>query len=178
MHSATTKPRPTRWLPRPNRSDAGHQPVWQQQRVQRRKDAEGELHALKTLRVGKEAPEIKAGDLDGKEFKLSDYRGKVVLLDFWGHGEAACRAMYPHERSLVKKMADKPFASVGVNSDKDLGCSSRFWKKKRSPGGRSGMARLARAGPSRKSGTSMAGRRCTSSTTRGHSSQVRWLAGR
>ena len=28
--------------------------------------------------------------------------------------------MYPHERSLVKKLADKPFALVGVNSDKDL----------------------------------------------------------
>ena len=35
--------------------------------------------------MGKEAPEIKGGDLDGKEFKLSDYRGKVVLLDFWGN---------------------------------------------------------------------------------------------
>jgi hypothetical protein len=50
-----------------------------------RKEAEGELKSIRTLRVGKEAPEIKAGDLDGKEFKLSDYRGKVVLLDFWGH---------------------------------------------------------------------------------------------
>lgn len=50
-----------------------------------KKVAEQELKALRTLRVGKEAPEIKAGDLDGKEFKLSDYRGKVVLLDFWGH---------------------------------------------------------------------------------------------
>jgi hypothetical protein len=49
------------------------------------KAAEGELKALRTLRVGKEAPEIKAGDLDGKEFKLTDYRGKVVMLDFWGH---------------------------------------------------------------------------------------------
>ena len=28
--------------------------------------------------------------------------------------------MYPHERSLVKKLADKPFALVGVNSDQDL----------------------------------------------------------
>jgi hypothetical protein len=28
--------------------------------------------------------------------------------------------MYPHERSLVKKLADKPFALIGVNSDKDL----------------------------------------------------------
>jgi cytochrome oxidase Cu insertion factor (SCO1/SenC/PrrC family) len=34
--------------------------------------------------VGKKAPEIKGEDLDGKAFKLSDYRGKVVLLDFWG----------------------------------------------------------------------------------------------
>ena len=49
------------------------------------KQAEGDLKALRTLRVGKTAPEITAEDLDGKEFKLSDYRGKVVLLDFWGH---------------------------------------------------------------------------------------------
>jgi len=48
-------------------------------------EAERELNALRTLRIGKEAPEIKGEDLDGKEFKLSDYRGKVVLLDFWGN---------------------------------------------------------------------------------------------
>lgn len=42
-----------------------------------------EMKALH-IRAGKAAPEIKGPDLDGKEFKLSDYRGKVVLLDFWG----------------------------------------------------------------------------------------------
>jgi peroxiredoxin len=31
------------------------------------------------------APEIAGEDIDGKKFKLSDYRGKVVLLDFWGN---------------------------------------------------------------------------------------------
>ena len=31
------------------------------------------------------APEIEAEDLDGVSFKLSDYRGKVVVLDFWGN---------------------------------------------------------------------------------------------
>ena len=36
-------------------------------------------------RDGESAPEIEGEDLDGKKFKLSDYRGKVVLLDFWGH---------------------------------------------------------------------------------------------
>lgn len=34
--------------------------------------------------AGKPAPEIEGEDLDGHPFKLSDYRGKVVLLDFWG----------------------------------------------------------------------------------------------
>ena len=49
--------------------------------------AEGKelLFDLKYLSVGRKAMEIKAEDLDGKEFKLSDYRGKVVVLDFWGN---------------------------------------------------------------------------------------------
>lgn len=44
------------------------------------------LDALpQTILVGKPAPEIEGEDIDGKLFKLSDYRGKVVLLDFWGN---------------------------------------------------------------------------------------------
>jgi cytochrome oxidase Cu insertion factor (SCO1/SenC/PrrC family) len=35
--------------------------------------------------VDKAAPEITGEDVDGKKFKLSDYKGKVVLLDFWGN---------------------------------------------------------------------------------------------
>jgi hypothetical protein len=35
--------------------------------------------------VGKPAPEIEGEDVDGKPMRLSDYRGKVVLLDFWGN---------------------------------------------------------------------------------------------
>jgi hypothetical protein len=34
--------------------------------------------------IGKTAPEIEGKDVDGKKFKLSEYRGKVVVLDFWG----------------------------------------------------------------------------------------------
>jgi hypothetical protein len=47
------------------------------------KRALDELHAIAFLSPGKSAPEIEAQDQDGKKFKLSDYRGKVVLLDFW-----------------------------------------------------------------------------------------------
>ena len=34
--------------------------------------------------IGKAAPEITGQDVDGKPLKLSDYQGKVVLVDFWG----------------------------------------------------------------------------------------------
>jgi hypothetical protein len=47
--------------------------------------AKGELFELRNLAVGKVAPDIEGEDIDGKKFKLSDYRGKVVLLDFWGN---------------------------------------------------------------------------------------------
>jgi hypothetical protein len=45
--------------------------------------AKAELFEIRHLSVGKEAPEIEGEDQGGKKFKLSDYRGKVVLLDFW-----------------------------------------------------------------------------------------------
>jgi len=40
--------------------------------------------AAERLQIGMEAPDISGVDLDGKDFKLSDYRGKVVVVDFWG----------------------------------------------------------------------------------------------
>ena len=47
------------------------------------KQAEIELFEIRHLAVGKQAPDIEGEDQDGKQFKLSDYRGKVVLLYFW-----------------------------------------------------------------------------------------------
>ncbi len=47
--------------------------------------ARPELFELRHLTIGKSAPDITGEDIDGKTFKLSDYRGKVVLLDFWGN---------------------------------------------------------------------------------------------
>ena len=82
--------------------------------------ATSELFELERLQVGLEAPEIEGSDLDEIGFKLSDYRGKVVMLDFWGHWCPPCRAMYPHEQELTRKLADKPFVLLGVNSDGDL----------------------------------------------------------
>lgn len=69
--------------------------------------------------VGMVAPEIDGEDLDGACFRLSDYRGSVVLLDFWGFWCPHCRGMIPHERMLVERMRGRPFALLGVNSDRD-----------------------------------------------------------
>ena len=48
------------------------------------KRAKGTIFELQHLNIGDIAPEIEGEDLDGVPFKLSDYRGKVVVLDFWG----------------------------------------------------------------------------------------------
>jgi hypothetical protein len=44
-----------------------------------------ELFEIRHLAIGKEAMDIEGEDVDGKKFKLSDYRGKVVVIDFWGN---------------------------------------------------------------------------------------------
>jgi cytochrome oxidase Cu insertion factor (SCO1/SenC/PrrC family) len=47
------------------------------------KRAEGPLPPAQGPRVGSPAPDLDGEDFDGKRFKLSDYRGKVVVLTFW-----------------------------------------------------------------------------------------------
>jgi len=46
--------------------------------------AKGLINEIEFLQIGKVAPDFEATDVDGKTFKLSDYRGQVVVLDFWG----------------------------------------------------------------------------------------------
>jgi thiol-disulfide isomerase/thioredoxin len=72
---------------------------------------------IPNLKVGKVAPEITGEDLDGKPLRLGDHRGKVVVVCFWATWCGPCMAMVPHERELVHRMAGKPFALLGVNSD-------------------------------------------------------------
>ena len=48
------------------------------------RQAEGELNEIRHLEIGRPCPEITGEDIGGKPFKLSDYKGKVVVVDFWG----------------------------------------------------------------------------------------------
>jgi peroxiredoxin len=78
--------------------------------------ARKELFELRHLAIGCAAPEIEGQDVDGKPFKLSDYRGKVVLLDFWSLSCGACVAEFPRLRLLVKRCERQPFVLLGINS--------------------------------------------------------------
>lgn len=78
-----------------------------------------DLRRHRNLAVGQKAPEIEGQDVDGNPFKLSDYRGRVVLLTFSGNWCGPCRAMYPEERALVARLKGRPFVLLSVNTDRD-----------------------------------------------------------
>jgi peroxiredoxin len=72
---------------------------------------------LAATHVGRTAAEITGIDATGTRFNLSDYRGKVVVLDFFADWCPWCRKMYPQERKLVEQYKERPFALLGVNTD-------------------------------------------------------------
>lgn len=79
--------------------------------------AKDELYEAQHLSVGCQAPEIEGEDSQGQKFKLTDFRGQVVLLDFWGNWCPHCVRMFPHERQLVESHAGRPFVILGINDD-------------------------------------------------------------
>jgi RNA polymerase sigma factor (sigma-70 family) len=81
--------------------------------------ARAELDEVRFRAVGKTALKIDGVDLDGRPMKLSEHRGKVVLLSFWAIWCFPCVKFIPHERALVARMEGKPFVLVGVNSDNE-----------------------------------------------------------
>ena len=83
------------------------------------------LFELRSLHPGKPAPATEGEDLDGKPMKLSDYRGKAVMLVFWASWCGPCMAAIPHERELAKRYAGRPFAIVGVSGDGDRAAGQR-----------------------------------------------------
>src|SRR5258705_202705 len=67
--------------------------------------------------VGEVAPDIDGADVDGNRFKLSDYRGQVVALVFWGTWCPPCKAELPHEQALVNRLRGQPFTLLSVAGD-------------------------------------------------------------
>lgn len=82
--------------------------------------ARREIFELEQLAIGVAAPDIVGADIDGKQMRLSDDRGKVVLLVFWASWCGPCIGDIPHEKELYAKFAGRPFTIVGVNADDTL----------------------------------------------------------
>lgn len=71
------------------------------------------------LSVGQVAPEIELADPDGKPIKLSAFRGKVVLIDFWASWCGPCRKEMPNVVKAYAKYKGKGFEIFGVSLDKE-----------------------------------------------------------
>lgn len=78
-----------------------------------------EQRRVTTLAVGKPAPDIVARDLEGRDLRLSDYRGRIVVIAFSGEWCGACRLEYPYQRLLLELYRDQPLTILGVDSHPD-----------------------------------------------------------
>lgn len=82
-------------------------------------DQSGIRTALYPEKERKSAPGFALQNAAGKTVKIEDYRGKVVLLDFWATWCTGCKKEIPWFSEFQKTYGDKGFAVVGVSLDED-----------------------------------------------------------
>src|SRR5215213_7007464 len=72
------------------------------------------------------APALALKDLEGREHHLADYRGKVVLVNFWATWCEPCRQEMPSIQRLSAKLSGKPFVVLAVNVDEPAARIRKF----------------------------------------------------
>jgi peroxiredoxin len=75
------------------------------------------LLAKFSMIVGKEAPAFSVNTLNGELLKLASYKGKFVLLDFWGSWCAPCRKEIPHLKKLYQNVSRDKLDIIGIARD-------------------------------------------------------------
>jgi cytochrome c biogenesis protein CcmG/thiol:disulfide interchange protein DsbE len=75
------------------------------------------LSSVQSDLVGKPAPPFTLRNLDGKEVKLADFKGKVVILDFWATWCPPCVKEIPDYIELYKQYKEQGFEMVGISVD-------------------------------------------------------------
>ncbi len=84
-----------------------------------------------SLQIGQTAPSFSVSRLNGKPFKLEDYKGKIVLIDFWATWCPPCIAEIPHYLSLKEKYKQSAFEIIGLSVDADPKTVRAFIKQHR-----------------------------------------------
>ena len=79
------------------------------------------LDALRNTAIGVTAPDFIQNDINGVPVKLSSFRGKYVLLDFWASWCGPCRQENPNVVKAYNKYKDKNFTILSVSLDKASG---------------------------------------------------------
>jgi thiol-disulfide isomerase/thioredoxin len=85
--------------------------------------------AVASEKVGELAPEFTAQTRDGQTISLKDYRGKVVVLDFWASWCGPCRDEMPFLMSLSARNKEKAFQLITVNIDDKSENMEKFLSK-------------------------------------------------
>jgi cytochrome c biogenesis protein CcmG, thiol:disulfide interchange protein DsbE len=75
------------------------------------------------------APDFTLPQLDGGDLRLSSYRGKVVLLDFWASWCAPCREETPHLIELQQKYGGRGLQIIGVSMDDSPDPARAFYQQ-------------------------------------------------
>lgn len=81
------------------------------------------------VQVGQMAPDFTIQLIDGSTFKLSENRGKIVMLQFTASWCGVCRKEMPHiESEIWQPLKDKPFELIGIDRDEPMDVVTRFAK--------------------------------------------------